>query len=73
MRYYLLLIALLVGLTALYYITLIIHIFTGVFGDNVNTNKLFIPFYGWIKGSKTSTQTKEQETKQSKKKTTSKK
>ena len=50
MKYYLLLVYITAGLVALYYLTVLMHIFFGSFGKNVSTNKAFIPFYGWIMG-----------------------
>lgn len=32
---------------ALYYITVIMHLFNGMFGNNIPFRKVMIPFYGW--------------------------
>lgn len=32
---------------AIYYITVIAHLFTGIFGKNIDFKKTLIPFYGW--------------------------
>ena len=50
MKYYLLLIWVIGGLVALYYVTVLLHIFFGVFKKGINMNKIFIPFYAWIVG-----------------------
>lgn len=52
MKYYLLLVYVTAGLVALYYLTVLLHIFFGSFGKHVDVNKAFIPFYGWIAGLK---------------------
>ena len=32
---------------AIYYATVILHLFTGAFGRNIEFKKVLIPFYGW--------------------------
>ena len=34
-------------LLAIYYITVIAHLFTNMFGKNIDFAKTLIPFYGW--------------------------
>ena len=47
MRFVLLIVWALLVLLAIYYITVIAHIFTGMFGKNLSFGKVLIPFYGW--------------------------
>ena len=47
MRFVLLIIWALLILLAIYYATVIAHLFTGMFGKNVDFEKTLIPFYGW--------------------------
>ena len=56
MKFYLLLVYVTVALVAFYYLTVFLHIFFGIFGEKVEENRVFIPFYGWIKGIKHSKQ-----------------
>lgn len=36
-------------IVALYYATVIVHLFTGMFGKDISFGKTLIPFYGWTK------------------------
>ena len=47
MRFVLLIVWALLALLAIYYATVIAHLFTGMFGKNVDFAKTLIPFYGW--------------------------
>lgn len=38
---------------AIYYMTVIAHVFTGIFGKNISFKKTLIPFYAWTKWFKT--------------------
>lgn len=60
MKFYLLLVYVTVALVAFYYLTVFLHIFFGIFGENVKENRVFIPFYGWIKGIKNDKQKEEE-------------
>ena len=63
MKYYLLLVYVTAGLVALYYLTVLLHIFFGSFGKHVDVNKAFIPFYGWFAGLKGDKSNKAQDSK----------
>ena len=47
MRFVLLIVWALLIILAIYYATVIVHLFTGMFGKNVDFAKTLIPFYGW--------------------------
>ena len=49
MRLVFILIAAVIVIVLLYYITVIFHLFTGMFGQNIPFWKTLIPFYGWTK------------------------
>ncbi|MCR5050511.1 MAG: hypothetical protein K6A36_05445 [Paludibacteraceae bacterium] len=40
--------ALLITLT-IYYVTVVAHLFSELFGKNIPCRKVLIPFYGWVK------------------------
>ncbi len=47
MRFVALIVWALVIILAIYYATVITHLFTNLFGKNVDFKKTLIPFYGW--------------------------
>lgn len=49
MRFYLMIILAVSVLVLIYYITALVHVFTGLFGKTIEESKLFIPFYAWVK------------------------
>ena len=49
MRFYLLILGALLILLLLYYVTVIAHLFTNMFGKNIPFHRTLIPFYGWTK------------------------
>lgn len=49
MRFVLMIVWALLIITAIYYVTVIAHLFTGMFGRNIPFGKTLIPFYGWTK------------------------
>lgn len=48
MKFALLIVGALLVITGLYYLTVIMHLFTGMFGK-IDFKKTLIPFYGWTK------------------------
>jgi hypothetical protein len=49
MRFVLMIVWAVLIITAIYYVTVIAHLFTGMFGRNIPFGKTLIPFYGWTK------------------------
>ena len=49
MRFVLMIVWTVLIITAIYYVTVIGHLFTGMFGRNIRFDKTLIPFYGWTK------------------------
>ena len=49
MRFVLMIVWALLIILAIYYFTVIAHLFTGMFGKNISFKKVLIPFYGWTK------------------------
>ena len=49
MRFVLMIVWALLIILAIYYVTVIAHLFTGMFGKNFEFKKVLIPFYGWTK------------------------
>lgn len=47
MRFVLMIVCALLIILAIYYATVIAHLFTGMFGRNISFGKTLIPFYGW--------------------------
>lgn len=47
MRFVSLVIGALLVILAIYYATVVAHLFTHMFGKNVDFKKTLIPFYGW--------------------------
>ena len=49
MRFVLMIVWALLIILAIYYVTVIAHLFTGMFGRGLSFRKTLIPFYGWTK------------------------
>lgn len=49
MRFFILILWAVMSLLVLYYVTVIINLFTYTFGRKVDFYKTLIPFYGWTK------------------------
>ncbi len=49
MRFFLLILFAVLFLVLLYYVTVIAHLFTGMFGKHIKFSLTLIPFYGWTK------------------------
>jgi uncharacterized protein (UPF0333 family) len=47
MRFFLMILVALLLILVLYYITVIAHLYTNMFGKDVSFAKTLIPFYGW--------------------------
>lgn len=47
MRFVLMVVWALLIILAIYYLTVIVHLFTGMFGNDVSFAKTLIPFNGW--------------------------
>ena len=47
MKFVLMIVWALLIILLIYYLTVILHLFTGAFGKNISFKKTLIPFYGW--------------------------